>query len=59
MAMKRHKFYTRKQVAKILNFSLRTIDTMIKNDQLNAVKIGKSVRIPISEIRKFEIDEVL
>ncbi|MCU7837016.1 MAG: helix-turn-helix domain-containing protein [gamma proteobacterium symbiont of Taylorina sp.] len=38
------RFYCKKELAKILGFSVRTIDSMIKRKELNYSKFGRSVR---------------
>jgi adenine-specific DNA-methyltransferase len=40
-------------MAEILNLSRQTVSKMIKNDELKAIKMGSSYRIPPSELSKF------
>jgi excisionase family DNA binding protein len=44
---------TKKQVAKQLNISTRTIDRLILSGQLKAYKIGRSVRIAQAQLDEF------
>ena len=37
-------YYTRDEVAEILQVNIRTIDTLIKKGVIKAVKIGASIR---------------
>jgi len=43
---------TRFTASKQLNVNIRNIDRMIKSGKIKAIKIGKLVRIPQSEIDK-------
>lgn len=45
---------SRKQVADYWGVSVTTVDRMILRDELGVMRIGRSVRIPISEIVRFE-----
>lgn len=44
--------YTREIVAEIFDISLPTLDRMIKSGKLEAVRIGRSVRIPKTEVER-------
>jgi len=44
---------TKQQVAEHLNISKRTIDRLIFSGQLNAYKIGRSVRISQEQLDEF------
>jgi excisionase family DNA binding protein len=45
--------FTRADAAQMLALSLRTIDTLVLNKQLKAVRIGRAVRIPLDELQRF------
>jgi excisionase family DNA binding protein len=45
--------FTRAEAAEMLSLSLRTIDTLVMNKQLKAVRIGRAVRIPLDELQRF------
>lgn len=45
--------YTRKEVAKNLNISQRSVDRLILTGQLKAYKIGRSVRISKEQLDDF------
>jgi excisionase family DNA binding protein len=45
--------FTRSEAAQMLALSLRTIDTLVVNKQLKAVRIGRAVRIPLDELQRF------
>jgi excisionase family DNA binding protein len=45
--------FTRTEAAQMLALSLRTIDTLVMNKQLKAVRIGRAVRIPLDELQRF------
>ena len=42
--------YTRKDAANLLSISLRAIDYLIANKQLNTRRIGAAVRIPHADL---------
>ncbi len=44
---------TRKEAAKILCVSLRTVDELISNGGILVVRIGRSVRIRLSTLERF------
>lgn len=46
------KLYTVKEVASILNMAEITIRQWLGNGKIKAIRIGRTVRIPESEIKK-------
>jgi excisionase family DNA binding protein len=50
---KMEKLYTKKEVAEILHCSIATIHRRISSGELKAVKNGRIVRIPESELERF------
>jgi len=46
-------FYKVSEVAKIFNVSRRTAYRWLEEKQMKAVKIGKTLRVPKSEIEKY------
>lgn len=53
MALAHTPLLTRKETAKILCVSLRTVDELISNGGIFVVRIGRSVRIRISTLERF------
>ena len=51
--MLENKLISKKELGKILSFSIGNIDNMMKNKKINYYKIGKNVRFDISDIEKF------
>jgi excisionase family DNA binding protein len=49
----RKDYFTRKEVAEHFRVSRRTVDRRIRDGQLKATKMGRSVRIPREEVEKF------
>ena len=47
---KKDQFYTQQELAELLKVSTRTIQNWIKDGQIKAIRIGRTVRIPASEI---------
>jgi excisionase family DNA binding protein len=45
--------FTRSEAAEMLSLSIRTVDTLIGNKQLKAVRIGSAVRIALDELQRF------
>lgn len=45
-------YYSKKQVAKILSVSVRTVEAWIANDKIRSVKIGKLRRIPVDAVEE-------
>jgi excisionase family DNA binding protein len=45
--------YQRREGAEMLSVSLRTLDTLIATNQLKAIRIGRSVRIPLDALQEF------
>lgn len=45
--------FTRAEAAEMLSLSLRTIDTLVMNKELKAVRVGRAVRIPLDELQRF------
>jgi excisionase family DNA binding protein len=48
---------TRKEAAKELRVSTRTIDRLITNGLLRPTRIGRAVRIPVVQIQKFALGD--
>lgn len=48
-------FYTIKEVAEKLGLSVGTVTKLIANERIKSVKIGKSIRIPESALKEFEM----
>lgn len=44
--------YTKKEIAKLLGFSIRTIEKMMKSGELMPVKVSKSIRFRESDVKK-------
>ena len=44
--------YTSKEVAEILRISQQAVRNMINRDEIQAVKIGRAYRIPVSEVER-------
>ncbi len=56
--MDEKKVYTCEEVAKILKISPLTVRKMIKNGQINAIKLGIGTKAPI-RISERELDRIL
>lgn len=51
--MTKHILLTRKEAAENLTVSVRSIDRMISTQELSAIKIRGSIRIPLTEIENY------
>ena len=49
-------FYTIEEVAEILSLSTQTIRKLIKSKKLEAIRLGKSYRIPFESLQKLKKD---
>lgn len=47
-------FYTIDEVAELLSLSSQTIRKLIKTNKLEAIRLGKSYRIPYESIQKLK-----
>ncbi len=52
--MNNDKFYTVKEVSAIFSKHQRTVWRWIADGKLDAIKIGRSVRIPTSEVERLK-----
>ena len=51
-------FYTIEEVAEILSLSTQTIRKLIKSKKLEAIRLGKSYRIPFESLQKLKGDTI-
>lgn len=56
--MAKHTLLTKKEVAENLTVSIRSIDRMISAQELRAIKVRGSIRIPLKEVENY-IDKQL
>ena len=52
--MTEERFLSVKEVSKIFSLSTRTVWRWIADGKLDAIKIGRSVRIPTSEVERLK-----
>jgi excisionase family DNA binding protein len=53
-----NQFLTPREVAELLRVNLLTIYEYIRTRQLNAVKLGRTYRINVDEVRRFIADHL-